>query len=265
MRLFRRGEDMKVSRFYLGELTWPDVKEFLSKHDVVVIPVGSCEQHGPHLPLDTDTYDVFWMSLKAAEKAGCALVAPPIYYGVSSHHMDFPGTVTLSPDILEQLAYEVAASLIAHGFRKIVFENGHGGNAASLESVAKRIKTVTGAFVAIDTVSLIPDFIEKFIETPYDAHAGEFETSTTLANREKLVVTDRIKKPTIKLPASKYTKIGLKEKGPKVYWGFRTKEISETGVIGDPTKASKEKGEKAWKIAIERLADLLTELDKMKI
>jgi len=178
--------------------------------------------------------------------------------------MDFPGTITLSPHVLEQLAYEVVSSLIKHGFRKIVFENGHGGNTPSLESATQRIKADTNVFVAVDTVSLIPDFIEKFIETSYDAHAGEFETSTTLANREEFVVKERIKKPEIKLPKSKYTKIGLRETGPKVSWGFRTKEISETGVIGDPTKASKEKGETAWKLAIERLADLLVELDKMK-
>ena len=255
---------MKMRSYYLGELTWPDVKGFLEVHDVAVVPVGSCEQHGPHLPIDTDGFDAFWLSLRAAEKAECALVAPPIYYGMSAHHMDFPGTITLSPHTLEQMAYEVTSSLIKHGFRKIVFENGHGGNTPALESAAQRIKADTNVFVAIDTVSLIPDFIEKFIETSYDAHAGEFETSTTLANREEFVVKERIKKPEIKLPKSKYTKIGLRETGPKVSWGFRTKEISETGVIGDPTKASKEKGETAWKLAIERLADLLVELDKMK-
>lgn len=256
---------MKRQRFYLGEMTWPDVKDFLSNHDVVVIPVGSCEQHGPHLPLDTDAYDAFWLSLRAADKSGCALVAPPIYYGISFHHMDFPGTATLHPHTLEQLAYEVAVSFIKHGFKKVVFENGHGGNIPALRAAVQRIKADTGAFVIVDTVSLIPDFIEKFIETPYDAHAGEFETSTSLANREELVITKRIEKPTITLPKSKYTKIGLKEKGPQVYWGFRTKEISKTGVIGDPTKASKEKGEKAWKLAVERLAELLTELDKMEL
>jgi creatinine amidohydrolase/Fe(II)-dependent formamide hydrolase-like protein len=256
---------MKMRSYYLGELAWPDVKEFLKAHDVAVIPVGSCEQHGPHLPIDTDAFDAFWLSLKAAEKAQCALVAPPINYGVSIHHMDFPGTVTLNPHTLEQVAYEVACSLIKHGFRKIIFENGHGGNTSALEAAAERIKADTDAFVAVDTVSLIPDFIEESIETVYDAHAGEFETSTTLANREKLVVKERIKKSAIKLPKSKYTKIGLKEKGPKVSWAFRTKELSETGVIGDPTKASKEKGEAAWNLAIERLADLLLEADGMKL
>ncbi|MEM3731300.1 MAG: creatininase family protein [Candidatus Bathyarchaeia archaeon] len=234
---------MKMRSYYLGELTWPDVKEFLKTHNTVIVPVGSCEQHGPHLPLDTDAYDAFWLSLKAAEKAECALVAPPIYYGLSLHHMDFPGTITLSSQTLEQTAFEIASSLIKHGFKKILFENGHGGNTPALEAAAQRIKAEYNIFVAIDTVGLIPDFIEKFIETSFDAHAGEFETSTTLANRENLVVKERIQKPKINLPKSKYTKIGLKESGPKISWGFRTKEISETGVIGDPTKASKEKGE----------------------
>jgi len=232
---------MKMRSYYLGELTWPDVKDFLTEHDVAIVPVGSCEQHGPHLPIDTDAYDAFWLSLKASEKAQCAIVALPLNYGVSLHHMDFPGTVTLSPHTLEQVAYEVVYSLTKHGFKKILFENGHGGNTPALEAAVQRIKADTNAFVVIDTVSLIPDFIEKFIETPYDAHAGEFETSTTLANRENFVVKERIKKPEIKLPDSKYTKIGLKETGPKVSWGFRTKEISETGVIGDPTKLRKRK------------------------
>jgi creatinine amidohydrolase len=254
---------MKMRSYYLGELTWLDVEEFLKAHKTVIVPVGSCEQHGPHLPLDTDAYDAFWLSLKAAEKAQCALVAPPIYYGVSLHHMDFPGTITLNPRTLEQVAYEVGVCLTKHGFNKILFENGHGGNTPALEAAAQRIKAETNAFVAIDTVSLIPDFVEKFIETPYDAHAGEFETSTTLANRENLVVKERIAKPQLTLPKSKYTKIGLKETGPKVSWAFRTKELSNTGVIGDPTKASKDKGEKAWKLAIERLVDLLKELDSI--
>jgi len=256
---------VKLRSYYLGELTWPDVKEFLTTHSVAIVPVGSCEQHGPHLPLDTDAYDAFWLSLKAAEKAQCALVAPPIYYGVSLHHMDFPGTLTLNPQTLEQIAYEVALSLTKHGFRKILFENGHGGNTPALEAAIQRTKADTNIFAAVDTVGLITDFIEKFIETPYDAHAGEFETSTSLANREKFVVKERIKEPKIKLPTVKYAKIGLKETGPKVSWGFRTMEISETGVIGNPTKASKKKGKTAWKLAIERIAKLLVELDEMRI
>lgn len=97
--------------------------------------------------------------------------------------------------------------------RGFVFENGHGGNTPVLQLAAQRIKADTGVFVVFDTVSLIPEFIE----TPYDAHAGEFETSTNLASHEELVVKERIEKPRIKLPESKYIKIALKEKGPKVF------------------------------------------------
>jgi creatinine amidohydrolase/Fe(II)-dependent formamide hydrolase-like protein len=263
MRSFRLAERLDMRSYYIGELTWIDVQEFLKRHKTIIIPVGSCEQHGPHLPLDTDAYDAFWLSMRAAEKAKCALVAPPIYYGVSLHHMDFPGTITLSPQTLEQMAYEIGLSLTEHGFTRILFENGHGGNIAALEAAAQRIKIETEAFVVVDTVGLIPDFMEQYIETFYDAHAGEFETSTALANREHAVVKERIVEPKPNLPKSKYMKIGLRETGPKVSWVFRTKEISDTGVIGDPTKASREKGEKAWQLAIERLAELLRELDSM--
>ena len=140
---------MKMRSYYLGELTWPDVKDFLTEHDVAIVPVGSCEQHGPHLPIDTDAYDAFWLSLKASEKAQCAIVALPLNYGVSLHHMDFPGTVTLSPHTLEQVAYEVVYSLTKHGFKKILFENGHGGNTPALEAAVQRIKADTNAFVVI--------------------------------------------------------------------------------------------------------------------
>ena len=139
------------------------------------------------------------------------------------------------------------------------------GEGQALESAAQRVKIDIGAFTVVDTVSLMSDYIQKHIETPYDAHAGEFETSTSLANRQGHVKVDKIKKPQLTFPASKYTKIGLNAAGPKVFWGFRTKEITDTGVIGDPTKASKEKGMAGWEVAIERLAELLTELDKMQI
>jgi len=76
-------------------------------------------------------------------------------------HMDFSGTLTLYPHTLETLAYEIATSLVKHGFKKIVFENGHGGNTQALESAAQRIKIDTGSFTVVDTVSLIPDYIKK--------------------------------------------------------------------------------------------------------
>ncbi|HDJ26408.1 MAG TPA: creatininase family protein [Candidatus Bathyarchaeota archaeon] len=246
---------------YMAEMTWEEVAEFLREHDVVVVPVGSCEQHGPHLPLDTDTYDALWVSLRAAEKAGCALVAPPITYGVSYHHMAYPGTVSISPETLMRLAIEVAESLIKHGFKKIVFENGHGGNSPALNAAAQVIRARhPDVLVVVDTVGLIPDLIEELVETPYDAHSGEFETSTSLANRPELVRRERIRKPDFREPSVSYMRIGLKAKGPRVFWPIRTDELSDTGAIGDPTKASEVKGRELLKAMVDRLADLLMEL-----
>jgi len=248
----------------MAEMTWQEVEEFLSKHDTVVIPVGSCEQHGPHLPLDTDTYDALWISLRAAEKAGCALVAPPITYGVSYHHSAFKGTISISPETLMKLAYEVGMSLVKQGFRKIVFENGHGGNDPALRAAAQMIKAGRpDVMVIVDTVGLIPDLIEELVETPYDAHAGEFETSTSLANRPELVREDRIPRAEVKLPPVKFMRIGLKARGPRVYWAIRTDELSEVGIIGDATKASRDKGERFLRAMVDRLAELLVELDKL--
>jgi len=250
----------------MAEMTWEEVAEFLKEHDVVVVPVGSCEQHGPHLPLDTDTYDALWISLRAAERAGCALVAPPITYGVSYHHMAFPGTISISPETLMRLAVEVAESLVKHGFKKIVFENGHGGNAPALNAAAQMIRARhPDVLVVVDNVSLIPDLIEELVETPYDAHSGEFETSTSLANRPELVRRERIRRPEFRGPPVRYMRVGLKARGPRVFWPIRTDELSDTGAIGDPTRASEEKGRAFLEAMVERLAELLRELDSISL
>ena len=257
----------KLNSYYLGELTWVDVENFLKGHDVVIIPIGSTEQHGPHLPLDTDTFDAFWVSLKAAEEAKCALVAPPIYYGVSMHHMDFPGTISITPQLLEELVFQVTSSLIKHGFKKIVLINGHGGNIPALKAAMQRLKErFSDVLIVLDTFDLVSDVVAEVMEVPYDAHAGEIETSTSLVNRGERVRLERIKgrRFEIKAPKLKYLSLGFWSKGPKVSWAFRTKELSEYGVIGDPSKASAEKGKVILERYIRRLAELLTELSQIK-
>jgi creatinine amidohydrolase/Fe(II)-dependent formamide hydrolase-like protein len=97
-------------------------------------PVGSTEQHGPHLSLDTDTYDAEYLAIEAARRVSAPrpLVLPAIAYGVAYHHMDFPGTVAVSPDILSRLVVEVGMSVARHGITKLVIVNGHGGNVPAL-------------------------------------------------------------------------------------------------------------------------------------
>lgn len=140
---------------WLQDLRWPEISEYLKSSDVVLVPVGATEQHGRHLPLSVDTGWAVATAGRAAELSG-VLVAPPISYGWSTHHMGYPGTVTLGADTLRMLATDVAMSLIHHGFRRIVFVNGNRiANLPPLEIAAVQIKNRTGAFVGIADVGLI--------------------------------------------------------------------------------------------------------------
>ena len=103
---------------YWYDLTWDEVKEKLPSIKAVILPIGSCEQHSLHLPLGTDTYSAVHLSEKVAETLkGRVYVLPPIWYGISPHHMNFPGTITLSEDTLIGLVFEIAYSLNNMGLK----------------------------------------------------------------------------------------------------------------------------------------------------
>ena len=99
----------------LSEMTWEDVKKAVEDNQVVVLPVASTEQHGQHLPLDTDAFLCFSVAVEAAKRSGHAIVAPPVVFGYSPHHMSFPGTITVDPHTLIKLLVEVTLSLVHHG------------------------------------------------------------------------------------------------------------------------------------------------------
>src|SRR5512139_1299051 len=123
---------------YLPHMTWVEVEQALTHTDAVIIPLGSTEQHGRHLPLGTDSFEAVETAKLIAQKAD-VLVAPVVLAGLSSHHMGFPGTITLTPETFEAVVYETAQSLIGHGFRKILIFSGHGGNAVSVAAIIQRI------------------------------------------------------------------------------------------------------------------------------
>ncbi|MGD9018429.1 MAG: creatininase family protein, partial [Desulfobacterales bacterium] len=124
-----------------GEWTWPDAEAHLSAVDIALLPVGAIEQHGPHLPLDTDAFDADYLAHRVAE--ACSLprpaVLPLISYGVSYHHRDFCGTISIANDTLAKLVYDIGISAAANGIRKLVIINGHGGNGPALNYAAQMI------------------------------------------------------------------------------------------------------------------------------
>jgi creatinine amidohydrolase/Fe(II)-dependent formamide hydrolase-like protein len=256
----RAGE----SRGYLlGELTWPQAETLLKRVDVALLPVGSIEQHGPHLPLDTDAFDADYLSREVAKACSDPkpLVLPLIPYGVSYHHDDFRGTLSVSPETLSRLVYEIGMNAARNGVTKLVIVNGHGGNAPSLHFAAQMINRDAHIFTCVDTGESSDQELEAMSETRNDVHAGEIETSTTLAVRPDLVDLKRARKFVPRF-SNDYLEFSS---GRSVGWYARTAKISTSGVLGDPTKASREKGEKMWAVMIRNLVELVEDIKGMSL
>jgi creatinine amidohydrolase/Fe(II)-dependent formamide hydrolase-like protein len=246
-----------------GELTWRQARTRIKKMDVALLPVGAIEQHGPHLPLDTDAFDADYLARRVAEACSDPkpLVLPPISYGVSYHHADFTGTVSISNDTLAKMIYEIGMSVSRNGIRKLVMINGHGGNSPALNYAAQMINRDARIFVCVDTGETSDVDIDKIVETPNDVHAGEIETSTGLAVRPQLVQMDQAKKQIPKF-SSRYLDFSSKR---GVLWYAYTRKISPSGVMGDPTKASAAKGERIWEMMIAHLVSLVEDLKRLTL
>jgi creatinine amidohydrolase len=249
----------KKVKNYLPHMTWPEVEEALKRTDVVIIPVGSIEQHARHLPLGTDSYGAIEIAKLIAQRAE-AVVAPVVLAGLSSHHMGFPGTITLTPETFEAVVYETALSLIHHGFRKILLYNGHGGNAASVANIIQKINQTTPA-TALDLEKVYAAPKEPaYPPIPLDVHAGVSETSEALYLFGSLVDMSKVENPVLTFPPE-MRKIMEMAKTVPVFdevWSsmwFRpletgkntsTREMTNTGAVttGDIKTATAERGRK---------------------
>jgi creatinine amidohydrolase/Fe(II)-dependent formamide hydrolase-like protein len=250
-------------RYTLGELTWPQAKRRFRRVDIALLPVGAIEQHGPHLPLDTDAFDAAYLAQRVAETCSDPkpILLPLIPYGVSYHHSDFPGTFSVSNESLARYVYEIGMSAARNGITKLIIINGHGGNVASLHFAAQMINRDAHIFTCVDTGETSDADIEALAETENDVHAGEIETSTTLAVRPDLV---QMKKARRSVPrfSSRYLDFSSKR---RVDWYARTARISASGVMGDPTKATREKGEQMWAVMIRNLVEFVEQLKGMSL
>ncbi|UCE39734.1 MAG: creatininase family protein [Candidatus Aminicenantes bacterium] len=241
----------------LQEMTWTDVKEYLSASDMVIIPIGSTEQHGPHLPLGTDSYIATDMAKMISSRAG-VLVAPVVLAGYSVYHSGFSGTLSLKPETMEQVLYETAEMLIKHGFRRIMFLNGHGGNTIVQSKVIHRINHNTEAIAVA-----LGDYARGETAPPkdwFDQHAGVGETSIMLFLEPELVHMDRAEKPKIQFTPQMRKYLMLGRKHPElmgIFWsllatpeetgkGGASHQLSSSGVwsFSDPKLATKEIGER---------------------
>jgi creatinine amidohydrolase len=236
----------------LYTLKWPEVKrEIDGGRDTIVLALGAVEQHGHHLPLGTDSIFGDELGRAVAERLG-AFFAPTIRVGCSSHHLAFPGTMSVEQETFELLVGDVVRSWAGHGFKRIVLLPTHGGNFAPLAAAMERLGPVEGVnVIAIADLGMLIEAtlgLGGQLGVPPEeggVHGGEWETSMMLAFHPELVDMDQA------VPG--YT--GDLEAGIARFFAEGVDALTDTGVIGDPTRASAENGRKY----VDRLVDLILE------
>lgn len=197
----------KKVKNYLPHMTVPEVKDFLSRSDMVIIPVGAMEQHGYHLPIGTDFINGVEQCKLIAQQRDI-LVAPVLMAGQSPYHMGFAGTITLKQETIIQVHMEAIESLISHGFKRFVILNAHTGNTAVSALLVDKVNQTT-AGIAVNFEQAISPFRERTsapAETAttapavFDRHGGTGETSSSLYLMPSLVQLDRAVPATLTLP-----------------------------------------------------------------
>lgn len=165
-----------------NRLTWDELDEPIGLQKLVILPTGSAEQHGRHLPLDVDVFLTESVCLEVGKRAPeNVLVLPPISYGLNLHHIDFPGTIHIEPEVFIAFCLNVTKCLVYHGFEKILLVNGHGSNAPLVDLIARRTTLETNSLAAAcNSFSLAQEAFDEIKDTAVAAHADEFETSLYL-------------------------------------------------------------------------------------
>ena len=239
------------------DLTWPEIDRLDRDGTIVLLPVGSVEQHGLHMPTGTDTLLASAVSTAAASQSSNVVVLPPPWYGLSAHHLHFPGTVSLSAKTMMALVEDIVASVVVHRFRRIVIVNGHGGNGGVIDVLAATLGHRfygRARIAALSYFLLARDAIEEIrVAARWHRHACEFETSVMKYLRPDLVHPERA---AVRYPdtGSQYLSTDLVQ-GSAVRSYMAFDDLSETGTCGDPSLANVEKGERFFLRASTRCGD----------
>ncbi|MFH1567119.1 MAG: creatininase family protein [Gemmatimonadota bacterium] len=253
-----------------GEMTWWEVRDAARAGRVAVLPVATHEDHGPHLPVDTDVVLCAGICDRAAARVPeLAVVAPTVGHGYSPHHMDFHGTLTIGWDTFVRYVKDVCCSLAHHGFERILVVNGHGSNASPLDLAARlTILEYEGrilcASVSYWDLRRVKEVGRQVRESAYGgtSHAGEFETSLYLALRPELVDMSRaVDERTPMSPSFRSDLLaGTHPEGSAArlvpYWS----SVTGSGVMGEATRATPEKGQRFLEAAVAGLVELIREL-----
>jgi creatinine amidohydrolase len=264
---------VRVAEHFIERMTWPEVDGRIATGvDAVLIPIGTTEQHGPHMPLDTDCFIARSLAARAAalgeEEGVSILVAPTLNVTLSWYHMQFPGALRLSTPTFFQVFREVCDSLAHHGFENLVAVNGHGGNVAALTVAVNHYFEETGRRVfLVQWWDLAADALGA-IEGPM-IHAEEAETSLALALGQRVEMERATRDAWDRGAAVKeagfqwtsFGQYGMRHAGPKVVVPMdMLRDITASGVVGDAARARPETGERILELLIPRIVQVCREM-----
>lgn len=255
--------------FEFAKLSWPEINEAAKSGKVALLPAATLEDHGLHLPVDTDVVIAEAVCRRTAELASEDVVLLPcVTFGYSPHHIDGPGTLTIRWDTFIDYVRQIASSLAYHGFYKILIVNAHGSNRPVLD-VAARLTIVENPDVQCGMLSWwdlrsVREVVSGFRESAWTGHACELETSLYLA-----IDPDRVNmelaRPDVNPHMSEHFWSDLVDSPPaghstKVFMTEYWSTVSETGTWGDPTSSTAAKGEAILDAAGRELAAIVAEL-----
>jgi creatinine amidohydrolase len=244
----------------LYEMSWEEVQEALTETDIALVPVGAVEQHGPHLPLGSDSMQGidFCRRLRLMlDEDGFPVVAgPPIHFGISSAHSAFPGTIALRPKTMLAVIEETCLCLYEHGFRRFALILGHGGNWPVMQLAVQSLMTQKPDImvIALNWLGyLYENYPDILTSKRPEKHSGEGETARMLATHPELVEMERAQVYYPDAEADK--KYGHP---PGVYKTMRSmKEVTPVGSMGNPALAAADTGEKIYDLVVRWLADAI--------
>jgi creatinine amidohydrolase len=255
-------------KYRYDHYTWPEMKDVIARQPVCVLPIGSVEDHGRHLPLDVDNFLIGSVCDEVARRIPDeVLLLPLIPFGFEDHHMSFPGTITVRAEHLEAFVLDVTLSLAQHGFRKILIADGHGSNMPILDLVCRKTIIQTDALCACFLwPALIADVLRKTRDSDYPggmSHACELETSVYLHLNGAAVQMDKAEKE-VGFHKSKYYWHDLAG-GPPVRMQEWWSRISRSGVVGDPTVATADKGKRWFEATVAAMIEFVREFRAFEV
>ncbi|RLF22388.1 MAG: creatininase family protein [Thermoprotei archaeon] len=234
------------------ELPYGEIEKLAAEGYVVILPVGSMEVHGPHLPLGTDALLAYKASVEAARREK-AIVLPPLFYAYVPENRHFPGTISLHGETLLKLLEEICDEVARSGFNKILIVNGHGGNSHLLRLFLREMlfrNKPYKVYAIIDAWGLFREEIEKVKETKIIGHAGEIETSLVMYAYPDLCRMEKVKGE---------AKLGTKQL--QLLPGLETPVdwicYAVEGYVGDPRAASAEKGKRLFESWVKALVEVI--------